>query len=78
MAENWDQPGALDKPMISDHRRILAIGLSRLRDKLEYRPMIFEVVPSEFTLSALQRAVEAVTGFPLHKQNFRRALERAE
>jgi hypothetical protein len=69
---------ALGEPMISDHRRILATALSRLRGKLKYRPVIFEVMPDEFTLSALQRAVEAVAGVPLHKQNFRRALERAE
>ncbi|HEY8571109.1 NUDIX hydrolase [Phenylobacterium sp.] len=65
-------------PMISDHRRILATALSRLRGKLKYRPVVFELMPEAFTLSALQRAVEAIAGVPLHKQNFRRALERAE
>jgi hypothetical protein len=68
---------ALGEPMISDHRRILATALSRLRGKLKYRPVVFELMPEAFTLSALQRAVEAVAGVPLHKQNFRRALERA-
>ena len=60
-----------------DHRRILATALSRLRGKLKYRPVVFELMPQAFTLSALQRAAEAVAGVPLHKQNFRRALERA-
>jgi hypothetical protein len=69
---------ALGEPMISDHRRILATALSRLRGKLRYRPVVFELMPEAFTLSALQRAVEAILGAPLHKQNFRRALERAE
>lgn len=69
---------ALGEPMISDHRRILATALSRLRGKLKYRPVAFELMPDAFTLSALQRAVEAILGAPLHKQNFRRALERAE
>lgn len=69
---------ALGEPMISDHRRILATALSRLRGKLKYRPVVFELMPEAFTLSALQRAVEAIAGVPLHKQNFRRALERAE
>jgi hypothetical protein len=69
---------ALGEPMISDHRRILATALSRLRGKLKYRPVVFELMPEAFTLSALQRAVEAIIGAPLHKQNFRRALERAE
>jgi len=69
---------ALGEPMISDHRRILATALSRLRGKLRYRPVVFELLPEAFTLSALQRAVEAILGAPMHKQNFRRALERAE
>ncbi len=69
---------ALGQPMVSDHRRILATALSRLRGKLKYRPVVFELMPEAFTLSALQRAVEAIAGVPLHKQNFRRALERAE
>ena len=69
---------ALGKPMLSDHRRILATAVSRLRGKLKYRPVVFELMPEAFTLSALQRAVEAIAGVPLHKQNFRRALERAE
>ena len=68
---------ALGEPMISDHRRILATAASRLRGKLKYRPIVFQLMPEAFTLSALQRTVEAIAGVPLHKQNFRRALERA-
>ena len=64
--------------MISDHRRILATALGRVRGKLLYRPVVFELMAEAFTLSALQRAVEAIAGVSLHKQNFRRALERAE
>jgi hypothetical protein len=70
-------PG-LGEPMISDHRRILATGLGRLRGKLRYRPVVFELTPSEFTLSRLQKTVEAIAGVPLHKQNFRRGVERME
>ena len=69
--------GAFGEPMISDHRRILATGLGRLRGKLKYRPVAFELTPQEFTLSRLQRVVEAIAGVALHKQNFRRVLERA-
>jgi hypothetical protein len=69
---------AVGEPMFSDHRRILATAVSRLRGKIKYRPVIFELMPETFTLSALQRAVEGIAGVPLHKQNFRRALERAE
>jgi hypothetical protein len=66
----------LGEPMISDHRRILATGLGRLRGKLKYRPVIFELMGESFTLSALQRTVEAISGMALHKQNFRRVVER--
>ena len=63
-------------PMASDHRRILATGLGRLRSKLRYRPVLFDLVPPTFTLSDLQRGAEAITGITLHKQNFRRGVER--
>jgi len=66
----------LGAPMISDHRRILATGLGRLRGKLKYRPIVFDLMPEAFTLSALQRTVEAISGVALHKQNFRRVVER--
>jgi hypothetical protein len=61
--------------MIHDHRRILATGLSRLRAKIKYRPVVFELMPPTFTLLQLQRAVEALAGRQLHKQNFRRLVE---
>jgi len=77
-AEPSDFRAALGEPMLSDHRRILATGLGRLRGKLKYRPVAFELTPPEFTLSQLQRCVEAVAGVALHKQNFRRGLERAD
>jgi len=66
----------LGAPMTSDHRRILATGLGRLRGKLKYRPVAFELMAETFTLSALQKTVEAISGLRLHKQNFRRAVER--
>jgi hypothetical protein len=62
-------------PMALDHRRILASALGRLRGKLKYRPVVFEMLPSAFTLFQLQRVVEALAGVRLHKQNFRRLVE---
>ncbi len=64
-------------PMISDHRRMLATAIGRLRGKLKYRPIIFEMTPPAFTLLALQRTVEAIVGFEFHKQNFRRSVEKS-
>lgn len=62
--------------MSSDHRRILATALGRLRSKLKYRPVLFDLTPGVFTLSQLQAGAEAVSGLSLHKQNFRRGVER--
>jgi hypothetical protein len=68
----------LGAPMALDNRRILATALSRLRGKLAYRPVVFELLPGEFTLFRLQRVVEALAGVHLHKQNFRRMLATSE
>lgn len=61
-----------------DHRRIAATALARLRAKIKYRPVIFELMPPDFTLTELQATVEAISGRHLHKQNFRRLVEGAE
>ncbi|MBX9739046.1 MAG: NAD regulator [Beijerinckiaceae bacterium] len=66
---------ALGQPMLNDHRRILATAMGRLRAKMKYRPVIFELMPQTFTLTALQRTAEAISGRHLHKQNFRRLVE---
>jgi len=63
------------EPMMHDHRRILATGVARLRAKIKYRPVVFELMPPSFTLLELQRAVEALAGWRLHKQNFRRLID---
>ena len=68
----------LGRPMRFDHRRILATAMGRLRSKMKYRPVIFELMPENFTLTALQNAVEAISGRHLHKQNFRRLVEASQ
>ena len=60
-----------------DHRRVLATAIGRVRAKIKYRPVIFELMPAEFTLFELQKHVEAILGPHLHKQNFRRLVESA-
>jgi hypothetical protein len=67
----------LGEPMRLDHRRILATAIARLRAKLKYRPVVFELMAQEFTLTEIQRTVEAISGRHLHKQNFRRLVESA-
>lgn len=68
----------LGPPMRFDHRRIMATAMARLRAKIKYRPVVFELMPEEFTLLQLQQAVEALAGRVLHKQNFRRQIEQQE
>ena len=65
----------LGASMRFDHRRILETSIARLRAKLKYRPVVFELMPPEFTLTELQHTVEAISGRHLHKQNFRRLVE---
>lgn len=83
VAERWrGRPAPPDllpgRAMLHDHRRILATGIARLRAKIKYRPVVFELMPPSFTLFQLQRAVEALAGRLLHKQNFRRLIEQQE
>jgi hypothetical protein len=66
---------AVGVSMTFDHRRILATAIARLRGKMKYRPVVFELMPPSFTLLELQRTVEAISGIRLHKQNFRRLME---
>ncbi|HET7723028.1 MAG TPA: hypothetical protein VFK68_00180 [Propionibacteriaceae bacterium] len=63
------------EPMVGDHRRALATGLARLRAKIGYRPVVFELMAPEFTLGQLQDCVEALAGRAVHTQNFRRLVE---
>ena len=74
-ARQWTNLPELGRPMAFDHRRILATAMGRLRGKLKYRPVVFELLPPEFTLLDLQKTVEAISGTLLHKQNFRRLVE---
>jgi 8-oxo-dGTP diphosphatase len=57
-----------------DHERVLAMALDRLRGKLRYAPLGFELLPEKFTLSQLQHLYEMVLGRPLDKRNFRKKL----
>ncbi len=74
-APGFGERPPLGESMQADHRRILATAMGRLRAKMKYRPVIFELMPEEFTLTALQTTVEAISGRHLHKQNFRRLVE---
>jgi len=61
-------------PLAFDHTSILAYALQRLRYKLEYTAVGFELLPKAFTLSELQAAYEIILGEKLDKRNFRRKI----
>lgn len=57
-----------------DHDRILAVALERLKGKVRYQPIGFELLPPQFTLSQLQRLYETILEQPLDKRNFRKKI----
>jgi 8-oxo-dGTP diphosphatase len=58
-----------------DHAEILAAALSRLKAKVRYQPVGFELLPPKFTLSQLQHLYEVVLGQDLDKRNFRKKVQ---
>jgi 8-oxo-dGTP diphosphatase len=61
--------------LVLDHRRIIDYALTRLRNKLSYTTVGFQLLPQRFTLSELQRVYEVILGRELDKRNFRRKVE---
>jgi len=60
-----------------DHAEIIAYAIRRLRYKLEYSAVGFELLPEEFTLSEIQQTYEKILGEQLDKRNFRRRIQQA-
>ncbi|MGC1649717.1 MAG: NUDIX domain-containing protein [Candidatus Sulfotelmatobacter sp.] len=69
----WCAVGELPN-LAFDHRKILDYALERLRNKLEYTTVGFQLLPSRFSLTELQEVYEAILGKKLDKRNFRRKL----
>lgn len=61
-------------PLAFDHAHIVAVGLERLRGKVQYKPVGFDLLPDTFTLSELQQLYEVILQRSLDKRNFRRKL----
>lgn len=58
-----------------DHSQILNMALERLKNKIEYTPIAFNLVPKEFTLSQLQQVYETILGKKLFPANFRKKIK---
>ena len=63
------------RPLAFDHEAILDAAIERLRGKLGYTAIGFQLLPKKFTLSELQRVHEAILGEPLDKRNFRKRVD---
>lgn len=61
-------------PLAFDHQQILTMAIARLRGKVRYEPIGFELLPEKFTLTQLQKLYETILGQPLDKRNFRNKL----
>lgn len=57
-----------------DHKKIIAAGRDRIRNKIEYTNIAFQLVPKEFTLPQLQKIYEIILGKKLYKANFRKKI----
>lgn len=57
-----------------DHQHILEVALERLKGKVRYQPIGFELLPKKFTLTQLQRMYEIILDRPLDKRNFRKKI----
>ncbi len=64
-------------PLAPRQRAIVAAALTVVRERVDYTPVAFRMLPSTFTLSELQRIYEILLGQKLHKASFRRSLESA-
>lgn len=71
-AKHFKGQSQLGLQMQADYRRVLATALSRVRAKIRYTSVVFDLLPETFTLLQLQQAMEALAGCWMHKQNFRR------
>lgn len=61
-------------PLAFDHDEIISYALRKLRDRLEYTPVAFQLLPKKFTLTDLQKTYELILDTTLDKRNFRKKM----
>ena len=74
----WWPVGKLPEQLAFDHAHILDYAIQRLRAKIGYTTVGFQLLPKEFTLGQLQSVYEAILGKPLDKRNFRKRIEQLD
>lgn len=70
---NWHSVYSMP-PLAFDHHEIISHALRRLRDRLEYTPVAFQLLPKKFTLTELQKVYETILSVTLDKRNFRKKM----
>jgi len=70
---NWHSVYALPE-LAFDHKDILGYAIKRLRERLEYTPVAFQLLPKKFTLTQLQKTYEVILNTDLDKRNFRKKM----
>ena len=70
----WFDLNDLPSPLAFDHKIILEFAFEQLRRSIRQRPVGFQLLPREFTLSDLQHLYEAIWGVKLEKRNFRKKI----
>lgn len=79
----WTEAGEVrvgipvEERLAFDHREILQTAVDRIRGKLDYAPIGFQLLPKQFTLTDIQTVYEAILGHPIDKRNFRNKLLRS-
>lgn len=73
----WFSVQRLPGPLAFDHDLILATGLERLRSKLEYTTLAFQLLPEVFSILELKHIYELILGEALDKGNFYRKIKDA-
>ena len=77
VAQDWHPVRRLPVEMAFDHREVVDYAVRRLRSKVGYSSVGFQLLPSEFTISELQHVYEAVLGLSINRGNFwRRVVDR--
>jgi 8-oxo-dGTP diphosphatase len=74
----WSDVAHLKRPIAFDHRQMIELATTRLRQKVEQQVLPLHLLPAEFTLTQVQRVCEAVMGKQLDKSSFRRRLRSDE